>query len=428
MTSVRSIFALAALLSTAAMPFSGPARADLLFLSTQLRPIEEAQKVRDVILKDFPEAVEFIPEETGPFLNRIRAEAEAGKVTVGVLGGLHGDFPPVLSYLDPLDDVFAKLDADRDFVPAFVQLGKLGTGNQMYVPWMQATYIMAANREALQYLPEGADLNSLTYGQLAAWGEAIREATGERKLGFPAGPKGLMHRFLQGYLYPSFTGGVVRTFRSEDAKAMWAAFREIWKSVNPRSTSYDFMQEPLLAGEVWVAFDHTARLMNALTEKPDQFVAFPAPAGPKGRGFMPVVAGLAVPKGTPDREASARLIDYLTQPSTQVVTLREVGFYPVVAAAIPEDLPAGIRLAADAIAAQSGSADALPSLLPVGLGDKGGEFNKVYRDTFELVVIRGRDIDDSLARQAEKLAAIMQETGAPCWAPDAPSDGPCPVE
>ncbi len=237
-----------------------------------------------------------------------------------------------------------------------------------------------------------------------------------------------MHRFLQGYLHPSFTGGVVRTFRSEDAKAMWAAFREIWKSVNPRSTSYDFMQEPLLAGEVWVAFDHTPRLMNALTEKPDQFVAFPAPAGPKGRGFMPVVAGLAVPKGTPDREASARLIDYLTQPSTQVVTLREVGFYPVVSAAIPEDLPAGIRLAADAIAAQSGSADALPSLLPVGLGDKGGEFNKVYRDTFELVVIRGRDIDDSLARQAEKLAAIMQETGAPCWAPDAPSDGPCPVE
>ncbi len=34
MTSVRSIFALAALLSMAAMPFSGPARADLLFLST----------------------------------------------------------------------------------------------------------------------------------------------------------------------------------------------------------------------------------------------------------------------------------------------------------------------------------------------------------------------------------------------------------
>ena len=29
--------------------------------------------------------------------------------------------------------------------------------------------------------------------------------------------------------------------------------------------------------------------------------------------------------------------------------------------------------------------------------------------------------------QAKALEAIMQETGAPCWAPDAASEGPCPV-
>ncbi len=110
-------------------------------------------------------------------------------MTVGVLGGLHGDFPPVLSHLDPLDDVFAKLDADRDFVPAFVQLGKLGSGNQMYVPWMQATYIMAANREALQYLPEGADLNSLTYGQLAAWGRRSGRRRASASSAFPPAPR-----------------------------------------------------------------------------------------------------------------------------------------------------------------------------------------------------------------------------------------------
>ncbi len=405
-----------------------PVRAEILFMSTQLRPIEEAQKMREVILKDFPEEVTFVPEDGGPFINRIQAEGQTGQVTVGVLGGLHGDFPPVLAYLAPLDAALAKLSADRQFIPSFVELGKLGTDQQMYIPWMQATYIMAANREALAYLPEGADLNRLTYEQLLAWARAITEATGERKLGFPAGPKGLMHRFLQGYLYPSFTGGVVRTFKSDDARAMWAQFRELWQYVNPRSTAYDFMQEPLLAGEVWIAFDHTARLMNALNSEPDRFVAFAAPAGPKGRGFMPVVAGLAVPKGTPDPEASLRLIDYLTRPEVQVTTLRAVGFYPVVATELAEDLPAGVRLAAAAIDAQAGAPDALPSLLPVGLGAKGGAFNKVYRDTFERIVIRGQDIEEALEIQARRLAQIMEDTGAPCWAPDAPSDGPCPVE
>ncbi len=407
---------------------SAPARADILFMSTQLRPIEEAQKMREVILKDFPGAVEFVPEDTGPFLNRIKAEGETGKVTVGVIGALHGDLPPVMQYLDSLDDVMAKLSGDRKFIPTFAKLGRLGTDRQVYVPWMQATYIMAASKEALDYLPVGTDLENLTYRQLKEWAKTITQATGERKLGFPAGPKGLMHRFLEGYLYPSFTGGVVRTFKSADARAMWAEFKELWQYVNPRSTSYDFMQEPLLAGEVWIAFDHTARLMNALREKPDQFVAFPAPSGPKGRGFMPVVAGLAIPKGTPDRAASAELIDYLTRPSTQLVTLREVGFYPIVETKLPEDLSAGVRLAAAAISAQAGADDALPSLLPVGLGSKGGEFNKVYRDTFQRIVIRGEDIGKALTTQAEKLAKIMQETGAPCWEPDAPSDGPCPVE
>ena len=36
---------------------------DIVFLSTQLRPIEEAQKVRSVILKDFSGKVNYVTEE-----------------------------------------------------------------------------------------------------------------------------------------------------------------------------------------------------------------------------------------------------------------------------------------------------------------------------------------------------------------------------
>src|SRR5690606_17922916 len=149
--------------------------------------------------------------------------------------------------------------------------------------------------------------------------------------------------------------------------------------------------EPLLAGEVWVAWDHTARLIDALRQRPDDFVAFPAPAGPVGRGFMPVLAGLGIPAGAPDRDAAVAVIEYLTRPETQVTLLAEIGgFFPVVGATMPADLSAGVQLAADAIARQAASPDVVPSLLPVGLGARDGEFSRVYLDAFTLIVLRGQ--------------------------------------
>lgn len=409
--------------------FAGAARADgLVFLSNQLRPIEEAQKVRDVILKNFPSPVDYVVDETGPWVARIKAEAQAGKTSVGLLGGLHGDFATVAPDLDPVDDLMATL-GDRGFGAAYLELAKLGTGHAVYVPWMQATYIMVANKKALPYLPAGATLETLTYEQLAEWGANIQKATGERKLGFPAGPKGLMYRLLQGSLYPAYTGGVVRTFKNADAVAMWTTFKQIWASTNPRSTSFDFMQEPLLSDEVWVGFDHVARMIDALRKRPDDFVAFAAPSGPKGLGYMPVVAGLAIPKNDPDRKTAAQLIAYLTTPEVQISTLRATAFFPIVKVNLPTDLSPGLRLAADAIAKQAAAPNAIVSLLPVGLGEKNGEFNKIYSDTFQRIILRNQAIPAALATEASQLAALMTAAKAPCWKPDASSgDAACPVQ
>jgi multiple sugar transport system substrate-binding protein len=256
----------------------------------------------------------------------------------------------------------------------------------------------------------------------------MAEATGGPKFGFPAGPKGLKHRFFQGYLYPSYTNSVVRKFASAEAETAWNKFKELWQYTNPSSTNFSFMQEQLLSEEVWVAFDHTARLADALNQKPDDFVAFPAPSGPTGRGFMPVIAGIAVPKTAPDMEAAKSLVAYLMKPETQIKTLKATNFFPVVDVALPDDMPPAVRISGDAIAKMSGAADANPGLLPAGLGDQGGKFNQVFIDTFERVVLGGQDVRTVLDEQKEILRTIMNETGAPCWAPDEPSEGACPVE
>jgi multiple sugar transport system substrate-binding protein len=99
----------------------------------------------------------------------------------------------------------------------------------------------------------------------------------------------------------------------------------------------------------------------------------------------------------------------------------------VVKADLPADMPASVRAEGAAVAAQSGSADANPGLLPIGLGANGGKFNKVYVDAFQQIVLNNADIKTVLDQQAGILGGIMKESNAPCWAPDAMSDGPCPV-
>jgi multiple sugar transport system substrate-binding protein len=419
------LFAAGLLAATTAAARAG----DLIFLSTQLRPIEEAQKMRNLILKEFPKKVDYVPEQPAQLPVRIKAEQQGGTHTIDVVGALHGELQPLvpLDALVPLDELAVSVKG-RGIPDALMSLGKFGGAHQRYIPWMQASYIMVANKEALPYLPAGANIDALSYEQLAFWASAVREKTGKRVLGFPAGPQGLMHRFFEGFLYPSHTGGVVVPFRSEAAETMWTQFASLWKSVNPNSTSYNFMQEPLLSGDVWIAFDHIARVLDALRQKPEEFVAFPAPAGPKGRGYMPVLAGLAIVKGAPDTNGAMALIDYLARPETQVATARSVGFFPVVKADLPPDLDAGIKLGAGAIEKGQSAKDALTTLLPIGLGQRGGEFDKVFMDTFQLIVLRGQKPRAVLDREAETLRRLMTETGAPCWLPDPPSTGACQVQ
>ena len=281
--------------------------------------------MRNTILKDAPVQVDFQPQAAGPFADIPIAQSKAGQMQLDVIGGQHGDFP-AFQQAGVLDDVTPLLNklASRAFPDAYVKLGKLGTDKQYYIPWAQATYIMVANKKALQYLPQGADVNALSYDQLTQWAAAVQKGSGQRMLGLPMGPTGLIHRFWQGYLYPSYTGAEVVNFKSADAVKMWQDFKGLWQYVNPASINYNNMSDPLKAGEVWIAWDHVARLADALTTSPNDYVAFPAPAGPKGRTYMPVVLGLAIPKGAPHRAAAEQLIDYLTQAKTQALVAQKL--------------------------------------------------------------------------------------------------------
>jgi multiple sugar transport system substrate-binding protein len=171
-----------------------------------------------------------------------------------------------------------------------------------------------------------------------------------------------------------------------------------------------------------------ARLQDAFREHPDEFVAFPAPVGPRGRSFMPVIVGLAIPKSAPDAPSAKDLIRFLLQPATQITTLRVSSFYPVVQVPLPGDLDPGLRAQINAVQAQQESPLSHPALLPVGLGSHSGEFDRIFTDTFQRVVLRGQDIGQVLQAEGKEMQRLLDAAAAPCWPPDPPSQGPCRVK
>ena len=225
----------------------------VLFLSTQLQPEAEQAKMNDKILAGFEGDARFLPvANTGEFINSVKVDAAVPeRASNDLLGGLHGEFAAMAKegFLMDLSDLAAELDIS----PALLEAGKLGTDQQLYIPWMQATYIMAAHNSALEYLPDGADIMALTWDDVKQWGANLQEGTGERLLGIPTADKALHHRLFQGYLYPSFTGGVNTTFATDEAVAMWDWLADMWQYVNPESsTRFNNMQDPPHRGiRVW---------------------------------------------------------------------------------------------------------------------------------------------------------------------------------
>jgi len=404
---------------------SGPGAVN--FLSTQFTPIEERQRFEKILADHVKDAkVGFNPVDASTFSTTVKSQVDAGDVKVNLIGGLHGDLAPLADKLADLDDVLSGL-SDRGFASDLTELAKLGGSTTKYIPWMQATYLLAVNKKALQWLPSGADVQKLTYDQFLAWMTAAKSGNGGKPVfGFGAGPKGLYHRFFQGFLLPSFTGGQVTTFRSADAVTAWQYMKELWAQTAPASTAYDFVQEPLQRGEILVGFDHVARLAAAPKDKPDDWLMVPAPSGPKGLGYMLVIAGLGVPKGAADADRAKSVIKALTTPAIQSEVLRQNAFFPVVKGDLPAELPAPIRLEASGVQAQQGTGGAIVALPPVGVGAKDGEVAQVYKDTFKEICLDGKPIRPVLDAQAAKLNAILDQIKVACWKPD-PAGTPCRV-
>lgn len=394
---------------------------DTIFLSTQFAPVEESQRFQEILgnfIQDPKTSFQSMP--TAEFSTQLRTQVDSKKLKIGVVGALHGDFTPLADYLEDIDDL-VDMAKEAGISEDLLVLGKLGGSKQKYIPWMQASYVVCVKKEALQWLPEDADVNALTYDNYLQWAINARKAKGQPVFGFPAGPKGLYHRFFQGFLLPSFTGGVISQFTSDDHVEGWKWMKEFWANCNPASTNYDYLQEPLARGEVQVGWDHVARLVQAPANNPDEWTMVPSPIGPKGLGYMLIVAGIGIPKGG-DQDAAKKIIEGLSKSDAQIELLRQNAFFPVVKADLPKDLPAPISLEADAIKKQAENPEAILALPPLGLGEHDGEFSQIFKDMFREICLENGNPRTVINKYASNVDKMLTDSKVPCWSPDPEAD------
>ncbi len=395
------------------------------FASTQLHPASEREFIVSKLAEFTKETgikVNFLPLSYTEILSRVEAEQKTGKISIGLVADLQGGLYLLASkgFLQDLSDVKF---SGRTFIPTLEKYA-FADGKEIFIPWLQATYVMVVNKKAFNYLPAGLSKDDVingtekwTYEKLYEWAKKIYEETGQPSLGFPMGPKGLWHRFLHGYIYPSFTGAQAIKFDSVRAVEMWNYLKKLFKYIHPASSTWDQMSEPLLRGEVLIAWDHTARIKDAIVQKPDDFVVVPVPAGPMGRGYIIVLAGLAVPNGA-NTEESLKLADFLTSPSVQVEILKKVGFFPVVKEAIGVIPEGALKVLAKGVVNQSSTKDSVVAFIP-NLGPKGGEFTETYRLAFRRIVMNGEDPEKVVKELGEKIRKMFKETKATLPEPDA---------
>src|SRR5271169_1462127 len=124
----KKIILLGFLLSTFPLRCCVVSADPILFLSTQLTPVPEATMMRQVILKDFPQSVDFEPyDDRAVYHSRVLDSIASPSGTV-VLGGLQQDFLGMYraGALTSVDSMWSRL-ADRTFIARFSGGGVFGT-------------------------------------------------------------------------------------------------------------------------------------------------------------------------------------------------------------------------------------------------------------------------------------------------------------
>lgn len=381
------------------------------FFSTQMAPSDEKSVFEDKIISKFSTVINF---ETNDLKKNILLLSKSEEFKNNILyAGIVSDFK-LLDKLNIINHITPQeVSKYKGIQEVYLNQAKI-KDNYYFVPWLQATYIMVANKKALKFLPKNANLDSLSYDEFINWNKNIYENTKQKKLVFPMGEQGLFNNFIEANIYPSYVENIFKDFNSNEAIKMWENQKELWNYVNPISLSTSFTSEALIKEDAWIAWDHTARLKAALDKNPENFIVFKLPIGPKGRGVKSVLVGLAFPKNK--LEISDSFFEYLMDAKTQTEILKNIGFLPIEGKNdYISSLNSGLKSLNLAVENQMKDKNSIIKFDVMNLDNNDNLYKYILKNTFSQIVLRNKNIKEVLNTNQNKLINLLKKNQAVCW-------------
>jgi len=376
-----------------------PPREQEFFINEVIKPWEEETGV----------TVNFGILDDDKLLERAKVQQTTGHVTTDIVTAHNSRMPDWIDAGYVIDLApYVKIWTDRTFLPAF-EADTNRDGQQFFLPVGADVYLLLANNKALDYLPEGVDLDKITWEQYADWAVAIAEGEGEGKVcitGIPA--KSWIYMFGGSAL--SYGAGFP-DINSDAAVEAW----KIWTKIGaangfvPTVLNIDSCVDPMMREEAWLTVFHNARAGQVYDSNPTQFTLAPAPSGPAGIGSIAGVSGYAVMKGAPNEELAIQFLEYLTRPDIQVKIAKGTGgFIPPVKEAVDylgdEAVDEVINKAV--LVLENGVVSGVPAYLY----QDWGSVKEVFDEVFVQMVLNGDGTVDQqlLDEAADKLNSLLK--------------------
>jgi multiple sugar transport system substrate-binding protein len=204
-------------------------------------------------------------------------------------------------------------------------------GVRYFVPNSFDIYVLAANVDAIKYLPSGLGrqdvVNGITWEQYVQW--AVNIAKGERvgKTMMPANSQGSQLLYPMAGMTLAYGGGFPDFTSAGFKKALeLIAAMEAGSAFFPEQAQYSAPTDPMKSGAVWLTVAHMSPVGVAYNAAPNEWIIGAAPKGSKGAGSTAGAWCFGVQKGAPHGDLAAAWLDYVTTPQVNYGYCSGLGF------------------------------------------------------------------------------------------------------